>query len=312
MEFFTGLHGIFATVLLCILLYIDEAGVPLPLAPNEVLLIISGLLIAGHELDWFIIFPLAVVMINLGMITGYTWAHQVGSDQLRRAADRLGAVRAYDRAHRRMNNATPTAIGFTRCLPGVRVYATLVAGAAGVPLVRFLRGAVPASLVWTVVLMTLGVLVGEPAAHLLDRVDRVVFDGGVLLLLGLLSFIAARTAPRRRASENIFSPFEKMSHRLRLLFSLGMDFGVLTVIIAGVDLIVGAWLHVHVGLVPGQRYAQLIVAGATTFLYLIVSRITFGETAGERLFDISYVHPRRRHPRPSTEARRTDDTSGED
>ena len=38
MTVLQGLHGLIAVLLLCTLLFIDEAGVPLPVAPNEALL----------------------------------------------------------------------------------------------------------------------------------------------------------------------------------------------------------------------------------------------------------------------------------
>ena len=51
MSFLEGLHGTVAAVLICTLLLVDEAGVPLPFAPSEVLLLLTGVLIGpwGHH-----------------------------------------------------------------------------------------------------------------------------------------------------------------------------------------------------------------------------------------------------------------------
>ena len=45
MTFLEGLHGAVALILLASLLFAEEAGVPIPFAPGEVMLIIAGLLI---------------------------------------------------------------------------------------------------------------------------------------------------------------------------------------------------------------------------------------------------------------------------
>ena len=60
MNLIVGVHGTVALVLLCAMLFIDEAGVPLPFAPNELLLIVAGLLISTHGLSAFLFFPLAL------------------------------------------------------------------------------------------------------------------------------------------------------------------------------------------------------------------------------------------------------------
>jgi len=47
MTLLQGLHGTFAVVLICTLLFVDEAGLPLPIAPNEALLLLTGVLVAS-------------------------------------------------------------------------------------------------------------------------------------------------------------------------------------------------------------------------------------------------------------------------
>src|SRR5438270_8954759 len=130
MEFLTGLHGTVAAILLCSLLFVDELGVPMPLAPNEVLLLIAGLLIAGDAMPPEIFLPLAVIAMTAGMMVGFFWARAVGSERLRAFASRLGAAEHYDRAAERIRRARPIDIAIARLLPGVRPYATLIAGGA--------------------------------------------------------------------------------------------------------------------------------------------------------------------------------------
>jgi membrane protein DedA with SNARE-associated domain len=69
LSFIQGLHGVVAIVLLCTLLFAEEAGVPLP-APGELTLIVAGLLIATGGLDpWFFV-PLAIASCVAGSLAG--------------------------------------------------------------------------------------------------------------------------------------------------------------------------------------------------------------------------------------------------
>jgi membrane protein DedA with SNARE-associated domain len=46
-----GLHGTVALILVSALLFAEESGVPLPLVPGDVLLIVAGLLIANGAIS---------------------------------------------------------------------------------------------------------------------------------------------------------------------------------------------------------------------------------------------------------------------
>ncbi|PZR85712.1 MAG: hypothetical protein DLM67_25100, partial [Candidatus Nephthysia bennettiae] len=65
MGFIQGLHGTVALVLLCSLLFAEEAGVPLP-TPGELTLVAAGLLIATGGLDPWLFLPLAVASCLTG------------------------------------------------------------------------------------------------------------------------------------------------------------------------------------------------------------------------------------------------------
>jgi membrane protein DedA with SNARE-associated domain len=55
----TGLHGTAALVLICVLLFAEEAGIPLPLVPGDALLITAGLLIVNGSLSPWVFLPAA-------------------------------------------------------------------------------------------------------------------------------------------------------------------------------------------------------------------------------------------------------------
>ena len=308
MDFLSNLHGVVATVLICVLLYVDEVGVPLPFMPNEVLLIVAGLLIASGSLDPFIFYPIACASLIGGSVTGYSWARKVGPTQLRRIAARLHAGKAYDRATRRIARADARHIAISRVIPGVRVYVTLTAGAAGVPLRTFMEGNIPAILAWVALMTGIGFVAGAPAEHLLTTVEAQLFglvlSGGLLVGLGIVGYRAARRAPDPRRVQ-VAGPFFGLARRDRFALAVAVDAGLVAVILAGFDRLTRAVLHFRFPLLPGGAYDAVFIVLGIALVYIVVSRRSpTGETAGERLFDVSYVH---RGPRPPIDRDALDD-----
>jgi membrane-associated protein len=291
-SFLYGVNGTVATLLLCALLYLDELGVPLPFAPNEVLLILAGLLIGTYAIPAWMFLPLAYVALVAGCLTGFGWARRLGSERLRGIAERLHAERAYDRARGRVQQASWWSIGITRLIPGVRTYATLVAGASDMPLRVFVSGALPALAVWEAVWVGLGVAVGAPAEHLLSRVERLTTGGVLLIAAGLGSYLAIRKVPS--ADEEIEAMISRVPSAPRLALALILDFGVVATIVSGADRIIRAAAHIrHVGL-----HDFLVLIGAVIVVYVVITRRGPGATAGERLLHVSYrVRLRRPHHR---------------
>ena len=72
MAFIQGLHDSVAILLLCSLLFAEEAGVPLPFAPGELTLIAPGPLIASGAINPFVFLPLAVLSCVIGALLGYS------------------------------------------------------------------------------------------------------------------------------------------------------------------------------------------------------------------------------------------------
>src|SRR5579864_5419038 len=222
-SFLNGLNGTLATVLICALLFAHAAGVPLPLAPSEVLLLVAGLLIGTGAVVVWVFLPLALLSMSAGMMTGFAWARAVGIDRLLSLAGRLHVTRAFHRAMTRLRSADSVRIGVTRLIPGVRTYATLVAGAAGVGRRRFLVGAVPALVVWLLVLTGVGALIGVPAQRLVGQVDTYLISGALLLLLGLGTFFAVRHVAKVERNE---IQLTVVPVGWRVLLALGVDLGI--------------------------------------------------------------------------------------
>ena len=69
-TFLGDLHGTVAVALLIGLLFAEEAGVPLPFAPGELVLLAAGLLIATGGLDPWVFVPLALIASVVGSLIG--------------------------------------------------------------------------------------------------------------------------------------------------------------------------------------------------------------------------------------------------
>jgi len=190
-----GLHSGWATLLIWTLLFAEEAGVPVPFAPGDVLLLAGGLLIAGGLVPAWVFLPLALVATVGGALVGYSWSRVVGAERLGAAARRLGVSRSLDRVSDRLRAASSVGIAVCRLLPGLRVYTTLVAGATGVGRGTFVLGMVPAACAWVLAFTLLGVAAGLPAERLLERVNQAAVRGAVLLAVGVGAFLALRYAP---------------------------------------------------------------------------------------------------------------------
>jgi membrane protein DedA with SNARE-associated domain len=279
-SFLTHLNGALAATLLCALLFVDEVGVPLPFAPNEVLLLLGGLLIATGVLEPLVFVPLALLSMTAGMLTGFTWARKLGGRRLRDLAAKIDAEDGYEKAVRRVRSAGGGGLALWRLVPGVRVYTTLAAGASGMPLRRFLVGAMPALVVWLGALVTVGDLVGRPAEAVISRVDNIILTGALLIVLGFGSFVVVRRVPRGRIEEDHMTGVPRSP---RVVLALAVDLGIVAATIAGVDSIAGHFLALL-----RELNGVAILSVVLVVSYLAVARHRAGATLGEGLFAVDY------------------------
>ena len=205
--------------IVCTLLFVEEAGLPLPVAPGEAVLIGAGLLVAGGTAPVWLIAPLAYLAVICGVLTGYTWAHRIGPERVHALAARLHAAGPYDRAAARLRAATPLQIAVSRLLPGLRVYTSLVAGAVSLNLGRFMTGVLPASALWVVTFMGLGIFAGAPVERLLGRFEAYGLRAAVVVAVIAVWVLAARRVPAGETS----TTDEHGRGKWRLAAALGVD-----------------------------------------------------------------------------------------
>jgi membrane-associated protein len=284
MNFLSGLHGVVAIVLLCSLLFVEEAGVPLPFAPGELTLLAGGLLIAAGGLDPWVFVPLAFAVCVAGAMVGYSWARVVGEHGLTGLAVRFHQATALDRVSRRVRSAGPLGIGTSRLIPGLRIYTTLVAGAFAVRRRIFLEGLIPSTAIWVGVYVTVGMVAGIPVEHLLTKLARLAVQGAILLVIGVGGYLALRRAPVRDREPLVNVP-SWIKTILAALIDLGVLASILTGLLALVRRVTGT------GVTASWADGVVLVA-ALAALYLFVTRRSTGATLGEALLHTVYL---RRH-----------------
>jgi membrane-associated protein len=265
------------------LLFLEEAGLPLPVAPGEAVLIGAGILIASGAVPVWLMVPLAYLAVMCGVLTGYVWARRIGPRRVHALAVRLHAGGPYDRAAAGLRAATPLQIGVSRLLPGLRVYTSLVAGAVGLKLSRFMIGVLPASALWLVAFMGLGFFVGAPVERLLNPFEAYALRAVVVALVVAVWVVAARRMP---AADPPAASVLRHG-RWRLPFAFGVD-------LTAVSCVAGA-LSLLTGIVAND--SKQLAFSASVFailgiLYLVVARQTVGYTLGEALLGIRYYRPR--------------------
>jgi membrane-associated protein len=270
--------------IVCALLFLEESGLPLPVAPGEAVLIGAGLLIAGGGAPFWLIVPAAYLAVISGVLTGYFWAHRIGPRRVYALAARLHAGGPYDRAASRLRGATALQIAASRLLPGLRVYTSLVAGAVGVKMGRFMAGVLPASALWVVAFTGLGFFVGAPVERLLGRVEAYGLKAAVVALVVAVWVLAARRMPPSR----IHSATTPDHEALRLAGALVIDLFAITGVAGALVLLAGLALGDS-----GDLSYSAVIFAILGILYLVVARQTVGSTLGEAVLDVRYHPPRR-------------------
>lgn len=262
---------------IALLLFLEEAGLPLPVAPGEAVLVAAGLLVAGGGAPAWVVLPVCYAAVLGGALTGFGWARLIGPGRLRALAGRLRARGPYDRAAERLRDAPPLEIAVSRLLPGLRIYTTLVAGAVGVPARDFVLAVAPAIAAWELLFALLGVFVGVPAEHLIGRFEAYGLRIAVFAVLAGFFFLLLRRvpAPKRWARFG--------THPLRTSLALAVDAALLVVVVAALSLLGGLVTH--------ERDSIAVLAavfGLLGLVYLYGARHSVGLTVGEALLEIRY------------------------
>jgi membrane-associated protein len=286
MSTILSLHGATGVALLCLLLFIEEAGVPLPLAPGDAILIAAGVLIANDSIPLPVFLICAYIAVLGGAFVGYTWTRALGMRGLMSLAERLHIDQAVDRVSARLHASGPLGIAIGRLVPGMRINTTLVAGALGIARDTFLLGVAPAAIVWVTAFTVVGMLVGLPAQHFLGSFGKMATDGALLLLAGVIGFLSLRHIPPVERQNNAFVRVPELH---RLVLALLVDLAIVTTIVLGL----AALIRAGIGIFDLDGFVDLLVIVLVSVLtYAIAARRGTGVTGGEALLNLTYRAPR--------------------
>lgn len=125
---------------ICGFLLVEEAGVPVPFAPGDLLLAIGGIAIVAGKVNPFEFIVMAVVAIVVGALLGREAFVLLGWERLMGVATPLRARMPLQRASELLQQNGWRAVFTARLIPGLRVHTAHVAGvsrmAVGIPQLR--------------------------------------------------------------------------------------------------------------------------------------------------------------------------------
>ena len=258
--------------MICLLIFVEEAGVPLPMFPGDGLLLVAGIMMSAGQISPWLFLPLAFAACVSGALICYLWSRHVGQERLERLADRLRLRGHLLRASERLRRTGAVGVVVGRVLPGSRVYTSLVAGVTGMPFTTFVRGLVPAAAIWVSVLAGLGIAVGVPAARYLHQAEDLF---GRIALVGF-SLLASLVVLRLARAPDVGSANRVRPGVLRLGAAIGLD----VVIVGAVGAATSSTLTGAIGLA--------MALSLTLLIYVAGTRLALGSTPGERLGRFRY------------------------
>jgi undecaprenyl-diphosphatase len=175
------------------LVFAESAGVPVP---GETALLTAGVLAGAGHLALPIVVAVAVAAAVLGDGLGY-WLGRRGGRAvlLRRGPLKLQRARALAHSERFFARHGAKAVFLGRFVPGVRVFAAVVAGAGRMPWPRFVAFNVAGAVTWATTVAGLAALAGPAASAAFSVVALAAGAAGAVALV-----LAVRRRRRRPAS----------------------------------------------------------------------------------------------------------------
>jgi len=158
-----GYLGIFICV------FVGNLGVPVP---EETVMLAAGFLAGRSILDLRMVYVVTIASAVSGDTCGFILGRTGGQRLLARLAANFSFARQrYDRLQIFFQTHGAKAVFMARFIAGVRFMAGPMAGAAGMPFLRFLGWNVLGAVIWCTLISTVGYLVGDELYHAL-RVAR--------------------------------------------------------------------------------------------------------------------------------------------
>lgn len=204
----SGLLSLIAThgsVILFLVVLVEEIGIPLPI-PSDLMLLFSGSLVANGKLNPILTITVVVVAIVLGTTTLFTVARRGGRPLLLRYGHFIHCdERRLDRVEQRLHVHAFWRLTALRLVPGLRPYSTMTAGLLGLPRRLAVLAFAVAGMIWASVWISLGAVLGPhfgTVVPMLQRAERAAGLGLIiaLVLLVLVLWSRSRILPRLTAT----------------------------------------------------------------------------------------------------------------
>jgi membrane-associated protein len=148
------------------IIFVEEAGVPLPL-PGDLFIAAAGFLAYRGAAS----FPAVVAIVTVATVAGaailFTLAQRGGRPLLQKYARRFGYTEEREaRIEQWMARRGSPAVVLGRLVPGLRIVMTVVAGALGMKRTTFVVGTVFAGMIWGTIYFWIGWAVAAGWGHL--------------------------------------------------------------------------------------------------------------------------------------------------
>ena len=163
------------------------------LLPGDSLLIAAGVVAQRGHLDLKILIPLLILAAVTGDATGYTVGRQAGPALFSRDDARFFKRRYMEEARSFFDRHGGKAITLSRFMAIVRSFVPSVAGAVGMPYMKFTAYNVAGGVLWVVSMTLAGYFIGEAAAK---------FEYVLIAVVVALSFIPLMHFIREQRRQN--------------------------------------------------------------------------------------------------------------
>src|SRR5260370_4651980 len=175
-----GLSGYPLIGVICGLIMLEELGIPTPMAPGDLLLVLTGVSIATGRVNPFAVVAAVYVSALLGAIVGRELCERIGSTALPRIARLLHAGDRIDDLSAKLRSGGSATVFVGRITPGLRVYTTQLSGLVAMPRRTFLIGLAPGIALYDAVFISLGAWLGLCG---LNPIKHYMPGPGVLVLV---------------------------------------------------------------------------------------------------------------------------------
>src|SRR5438270_1106790 len=177
-----------------------EAGIPIPLPADLVMLLVGEQAAAGHIPLWLAVLAFEAVAV-VGTTALFLLARGPGHAFVARVGPKVGLTpERLDRIMRLIERRGPPALAVGRGTPGLRTVTTVAAGGSGLGTRRALPALILGSSVFLQLHLVLGYLLGPAARDALDEAKGPAIAVLGVVLVGAFVFWLARRG-RRGATE---------------------------------------------------------------------------------------------------------------